>query len=474
MKFPHRHLFTIAALALLPACGHMDITQSTDRHPVVDHGVSATILMPNQQAPGMSTLPGYPGYGAQGAAGQPGAAGAPGAYGQPGAWVPPQAQPQKHYQSFGGASVNDTGQTTNKSSPSAMKYIGAPIAIATAPFKKLYDKMKPDPAPLDPAQAAAAAGMQRGGTPPPAGAPVYPPTREGMQAANESARLSELERQLAMVNSAPPPGVAPAPGTPSPVPSAQPGSSLSIAEELAALRSTRTGRAPEPGPTAAPFPVPAIPRATPEPKGVADHMEDRSGDGTPDYWAYREGDHLVREVFDDDGDGRPDKTMYYDDAGELSRVEEDVDHDGSLDAWALYRDGDVVRRRADSDHDGAVDSWSFYHGGQIARTERDTDGDGFRDRLDIYDAGKLVREEEDRNADGRPDRVTWYDAAGEMNRRDDDSDGDGAVDVRSVYEGGRLARRELLSDEALAELNEAGLPAVDDDEAVSSPDTFQE
>ncbi len=479
MRFFHRYLLTIAALALLPACGHMDITESTDRHPVVDHGVSATILMPGQQAPGMSMPPGHPAYTAQGAYGghpaygQAPAPGSPAQPGAPGAWTPPPAQPQTHYQSFGGASVQDTGQTRNKASPGAMRYLAAPIAIATAPFKKLYDKMKSDPAPVDPAQAAAAAAMQGGAAPSPPGAPVYPPTRQGMQAANENARLNELERQLAMVNSVPPPGVAPAAGTPTAAPPVQPGSSLSIAEELAALRSTRTGRPPQPGPTSAPFPIPAIPRATPDPKGVADHMEDRSGDGTPDYWAYREGDHLVREVSDDDGDGQPDKTVYYDDAGQVSRVEEDVDRDGQLDAWALYRGGDMVRRRADSDHDGAVDSWSFYRHGQIARTERDTDGDGFRDRLDVYEAGQLVREEEDRNADGRPDRVTWYDSAGQMHQRDDDSDGDGAIDVRSHYNGGRLARRELLSDEALAKLGTDGLPEVDD-EAVSAPEAFQE
>jgi len=57
-------------------------------------------------------------------------------------------------------------------------------------------------------------------------------------------------------------------------------------------------------------------------------------------------------------------------------------------------------------------------------------------------------------------------------RRDEDSDGDGAVDIRSHYEGGRLSRRELLTDEALADLSRSELPQVED-EAVS-PQTFRE
>ena len=489
MKLPLRLLAPLACF-LAAGCNSMDITKSTDKHPVVDHGVSATILMPGQQAPGMRTQASP--YGAQPAAppwappgqqpqypapapGQPAYGAAP--YGQPGyapgqagAYPAPPAQNPNRFQSFGGAQVDNTGEVRQKSRPTYMKYLGAPIAIAAAPFKKLGRKLdqmaKKKASEVDPAQQAAAAGM--GAAPGAQGMPM-PATREQAHAMQEQARLGELERQLAMA--APP---APAygqsaatPSAPAPTPSS---ARLSIAEELARLRGDQAKAGTNT--TGLPTPAPLIPRAQPEAKGLADHVEDRSGDGRPDFWSFKEGDRVVREVHDADGNGTPDKTVYYGDDGQIRRTEEDLNADGEMDAWAQYRDGDVVRKRVDSDNDGAADSWSFYRAGEIARTERDTDGDGFKDRLDLYEDGRLSREEEDRNADGRPDRVTWYDPTGQVYRRDEDSDGDGAVDIRSHYEGGRLSRRELLTDEALADLSRSELPQVED-EAVG-PQTFRE
>jgi hypothetical protein len=493
MKLP-LCLLPAAAVVLTAGCNSMDITKSTDKHPVVDHGVSATILMPGQQAPGMRSQapaygarpggppwaaqqqqPGHPGYQAP-APGQPAYGAAP--YGQPGyapgqagAYAPPAQNPNR-FQSFGGSTVDNTGEVRRKSKPTYMKYLGAPLAIAAAPFKKLgrkLDRMAKDKAAeVDPAQQAAAAGM--GAAPGAPGMPM-PATREQAHAMQEQARLAELERQLAM---AAPPAPAygqsaatPSASAPAPAPSS---GSLSIAEELARLRGSHAQAGPDP--TGLPAPAPLIPRAAPEPQGLADHVEDRNGDGRPDFWSFKEGERTVREVHDADGNGTPDKTVYYGDDGQVQRIEEDLNADGRVDAWAQYRGGDVARKRVDSDHDGAADAWSFYRGGELARTERDTDGDGFKDRLDLYQHGRLSREEEDRDADGRPDRVTWYDPTGQVYRRDEDSDGDGAVDIRSHYEGGRLARRELLTDEALAELSRSELPQVQD-EAIG-PQTFRE
>ena len=490
MKLPLRLLAPLALL-LAAGCNHMDITKSTDKHPVVDHGVSATILMPGQQAPPMRTQaspygarPTAPPWAPQGqqppypapAPGQPAYGAAP--YGQPGyaqgqAGPYAQAAPNPNrFQSFGGSTIDNTGEVRQKSKPTYMKYLGAPLAIAAAPFKKLGRKLdqmaKKKASEVDPAQQAAAAGM--GAAPGAQGMPM-PATREQAHAMQEQARLGELERQLAMA--APPaPAYGQSAATPSalaPAPAPSSGR-LSIAEELARLRGNHAKAGADT--TGLPAPAPLIPRAQPEPKGLADHVEDRNGDGRPDFWSFKEGDRVVREVHDADGNGTPDKTVYYDDDGQVRRIEEDLNADGQLDSWAQYRDGEVVRKRVDSDNDGAADSWSFYRGGEIARTERDTDSDGFKDRLDLYQDGRLSREEEDRNADGRPDRVTWYDPAGQVVRRDEDSDGDGAVDIRSHYEGGRLSRRELLTDEALADLSRSELPRVED-EAVS-PQTFRE
>ena len=155
MKLPLRLLASLAVF-LTAGCNSMDITKSTDKHPVVDHGVSATILMPGQQAPPMRTQaspygarPTAPPWAPQGqqppyaapAPGQPAYGAAP--YGQPG-YAQGQAGPYgqaapnpNRFQSFGGSQVDNTGEVRQKSRPTYMKYLGAPIAIVAAPFKKL-------------------------------------------------------------------------------------------------------------------------------------------------------------------------------------------------------------------------------------------------------------------------------------------------------------------------------------------------
>ena len=461
-------LLLAAPLMALPACGYTNVNRSIDTHPSADMGVGATILMPSQQAPPMAVPPaGYPYPGAP--PGYP--PGQPQGYvpGQPGyAYAPPSPGPPGGYTSIGGISQDVVGSVRVKSTPTWTRYFTWPFALAAAPFKKAGEWASRSSTSYDPAQQAAA--RSAGGPP----IPPPPPTREQVQASQESAHLAELERQLAMAPGAPgaPPSPAAAYPAPSPTATATPSpGDRSIAGELAALRRARESAAPAP-PPAVPAPAPAATRLEPEVRGLAGRVEDRNGDGRPDFWAYQEDGRVVREVYDADGDGQPDKTVYYDSGGGISQMEEDVDRNGRSDAWTEYREGDPLRGRADSNADGTVDSWTFYRAGQIARHERDTDGDGFRDRLDLYEDGRLVREEEDRNADGRPDRVTWYDTAGQVFRQDDDSDGDGAVDVRSHYEGGRLARRELLTDEALAEIQKAQLP--DGEEDVSDPRSFRE
>jgi hypothetical protein len=480
-----RVLIATAPLAATLACGHGDITNSIDRHPTFDTGVAATVIMPGQQTPAMPLPP--PGWAAPGAPPSPYAVapgypppggapypavppvpvplppgalprGQPAPPGVPQSAAPPYpypyppygypAEPETtRYSSIGGAKIDNVGETRVKSKPGFFKYLKVPLAIAALPikialwpFKKLGQwatnrDSQPPPAAAwtPPPQAGAAPGAY----PPPA-----PMTRQQLHAAQEQARLAELEQQLGQqAQGAPAPAAAPRAVASAPV------TPRSIAEELAALRGAHEAEGkvlPEP-------PPPPTARPAPPVQGLADKVEDRNGDGRPDFWAYREGDRLVREVSDDSGDGKVDRVVHYDEVGRIARVEEDANHDGRPDAWGEYVAGELVRRRTDTNGDGEPDAWAFHRGGQILRQERDTDADGFRDRLDVYENGGLAREEEDRNADGRPDRITWYDAAGQPTKRDEDSDGDGAVDVRSHYEGGKLARRELLTEEALQE-----------------------
>jgi hypothetical protein len=486
-----RVLLATAPLAVSLACGHSDITNSVDRHPTFDTGVAATIIMPNQQSPAMQQPP--PGWAAPGAPPSPYAvapgypqpppgsipgvppvpvpvppgaaapaapgAGAAPAYPYPGygGYGYPAADPETRFSSIGGAKIDRVGETRVKSKPSFFKYLKVPLAIATLPFRIVAwpfvklgqwaagrnDPPQPPVAWTPPQGSAVAQGAP---TPPGVGgAPgAWPPTRQQVHAAQEQARLSELEQQLAEAQAG---GPAPSGGpAPQRVASAS-AAPRSIADELDALRRRQEAAGkllPEP-------PPPPTARPAPPVQGLADRVEDRNGDGRPDYWAFKDGERLAREVIDEDGDGGTDRVVHYDESGRISRVALDTNRDGRPDSWEEYVGGEMVRRRTDTTGDGEPDAWEFHRAGKLERQERDTDGDGFRDRLAVYANGVLAREDEDRNADGRPDRITWYDAAGQPEKRDEDSDGDGAVDVRSHYEGGKLARRELLTEQALTD-----------------------
>jgi antitoxin component YwqK of YwqJK toxin-antitoxin module len=212
----------------------------------------------------------------------------------------------------------------------------------------------------------------------------------------------------------------------------------SIAEELARLES-QVARAPESTPSPRPGPL-GLPRET----------VDRNADGQPDLWVYYEGSQLSREVFDENHDGRADRILHYNEGVKLARSEEDLDGDGGMETFSIYREGELIRKRSDSNGDGQSDSWSFYRGGDLARHELDRNGDGFRDMVLVYQSGQLVREEEDRDGDGRPDIVTRY-QNGELAERHEDIDYDGTPDVASFYESGKLVRRELSSAESLGQ-----------------------
>jgi len=341
---------------------------------------------------------------------------------------------------IGGADSDMKVHKEFRQEPLIAKALLAPFAVVAYPFKKAYEAMQGDPEPVVVPEAAQA---------------PRPPSASDYDRAYEEAQLEELERQLGPAGAAPAPSgpsqayapQAAAPGGATPSRSVAPGSTRarpsSIGDELAILRNQVAPK----GQLASVQPTESGVQA--QRRAVADRVGDRDRDGRPDHWQYRDGETLVRELFDEDGDGRVDRTVRYDAAsGNRSRVEEDADRDGRVDSWIEYRSGAVHRRRADTDGDGEPDAWTFYRSGEIARHEQDRDGDGFRDRISFYDAGQLVRETEDRSGDGRPDQITWYDATEQPTRRDEDRDGDGAVDVRSFYEGGRLVRRELVDEEA--------------------------
>ncbi|MCX5738642.1 MAG: hypothetical protein NTZ61_09135 [Proteobacteria bacterium] len=345
--------------------------------PVFNTGVRATIISPGQNAPPM---PGQRSStsGSQGQTGFPG---------QPGGG-PPLGTPPSAYGSAG-----------------ELQSLGGAVTVDTREIEKPRNQQ--------------------------------PGTREQAQQAYEQREVDSMERELAQRQHGAPATQGAAPVQVATTQTAG-GGTLSIADELAALRShgARSAPAPDIAPASAPVASAA----------AANGAKDRDGDGKPDQWAFESNGKKTRIAYDDDGDGRPDRTEYYDtDGKDVARVEQDTDGDGAPDSWVLNENGKISQRRADTNHDGQVDSWTFYDtSGLITRQAQDLDGDGTRDRAELFEHGKIARRTEDLDGDGQPDRITRFDAQGNQTELEEDKDGDGQIDVRSYYADGRLVKREIL------------------------------
>lgn len=419
--------------------------------PIFNTGASATIIPPGAAAPAM------PGYGQQRSAlGGPGQAsgsysgsGVPGMGGAPGypaQGYPQQVTPSAEMQSLGGAVTIDTRQIRRKEDPLWSNPLFWPFAVVAWPFVALDRKVS---AGKDEAfrRRAYQRIQEQTGVPFPDDSPYG--AREQSQMAAEQAQQQAIEQQLLQQQGAPDrPGTGGSSSTAAGAAYASARPSLSIADELAALRAGRAaGEASAAEPPSTEAPRSAAPSAG---AAAADEVEDRDGDGRADRWVY-ESDGRRRELLDDDHDGRPERTTWYEPDGKtIARRDEDTDGDGEIDSWSTYQGGDLARRRTDGDHDGEPDTWTTYDAkGKIARHEQDANGDGVRDTVDYFSAGRIVRRTEDADGDGRPEKITHFDEKGRPSSLEEDTDGDGLVDTRSHYADGKLVRRELL-DEARA------------------------
>ena len=421
------------ALGLSGCFAYSEGVRDIDRHPTVDTGVGASILMPGQTAPALRPQP------PAGSRGQPtGSPSRPGATGSEGSAAGAGGTTSPPMTTIGGSSIDEKTHLEWKEEPQFHKYLMAPLALLAAPFKKLLgESSPPEPGPPVPEQSIARPTIK------PKPAPLD----------YETAQLEAMDRELSQRA----PSSADRRGTPQPpIGATSAGASgISIADELAALQ--RSPSNPMPPRVAMEQPVevhdtPSLPSTRPPPlttreQDVADGIVDRNDDGRIDMWIYRSNGQITRKQLDQNFDGRPDTTLHYDPiTHQLSQVAEDSNHDGAIDSWTDYREGSVVRRRVDSDGDGSVDTWTYYRNGKIARHEQDTTGDGFRDRAGFYREGRLSHEELDSNADGLADITNHYDGREQLIRREEDTDLDGVIDVISHFQAGRLSRKELLGD----------------------------
>ncbi len=96
---------------------------------------------------------------------------------------------------------------------------------------------------------------------------------------------------------------------------------------------------------------------------------------------------------------------FYNDRGELFKIEIDTNGDGKTDLVKLVKNGKVYEVKRDSDHNGSFDSTIYFKHGRVVRIEKDTNNDGRPDVFLYFRHGKLIEKKEDRNHDRKIDYV---------------------------------------------------------------------
>ncbi len=155
---------------------------------------------------------------------------------------------------------------------------------------------------------------------------------------------------------------------------------------------------------------------------------------------------LVEE--DEYGDGVAERTLYYDKAGGLERVEEsgvswryrggvpvsasvDEDGDGVAERVERYGPGGVLCEVSEFDRMGRATSVRELDGeGNLERASEDRDGDGRMECVVSRVAPGRYRREIDADGDGSPERIEELGGDGSLLAVEEDVDGDGVIDVR--------------------------------------------
>ena len=203
-------------------------------------------------------------------------------------------------------------------------------------------------------------------------------------------------------------------------------------------QSARVEPGPRPAPTdeeirqqSDPRMAPSAPRERDLPDSVYEEQRVQIAPGGK--WGNTQPLSVKRRALDADRDGKPEEIVYVDAAsGQILRKENDLDYDGSIDAWSVYQDGSCVQREVDSDKDGKVDTWETFAGDRMQSREVDRNGNGVRDAFFTYDGDFLVEEKHDSNDDGQIDLVISY-ANRHRVRSEEDANKDGTIDTWTTF-----------------------------------------
>jgi len=136
---------------------------------------------------------------------------------------------------------------------------------------------------------------------------------------------------------------------------------------------------------------------------------DADSDGRAEVLVQARGGKESCRMADLDSDGRLDRTTFFDDKGQVRRVESDFDRDGRVDEIALFEAGVLKEKHRATTLSGKLDTWEFFVQGKIEHTERDKNGDGVIDQWWEYPSPSCPLIHSDGDGDGRPDPSTTID-----------------------------------------------------------------
>jgi hypothetical protein len=141
---------------------------------------------------------------------------------------------------------------------------------------------------------------------------------------------------------------------------------------------------------------------------------DLNKDGKMDVWRLFKGDVQTCKQVDFDHDGRKDWLEAYDAAGKAIYQKADFDYDGKFDMVTVLdpNTGEITEAERDTDFDGKFDVREVYASGQLSSVRRDRNGDQKPDQWENYIDGTVSQVTYDDDFDGKVDRREEAGASG--------------------------------------------------------------
>lgn len=134
---------------------------------------------------------------------------------------------------------------------------------------------------------------------------------------------------------------------------------------------------------------PVTPKYDQQTGKLAELLWDSKGTGKVDTWSYMDGTRFKRIEIDRNGDGKPDRWEYYGEGNKLEKIGFSRLGDGKQDAWAYLASEGVLSHIDISTHqDGKIDRVEYYTANSLTRVEEDVNGDGTMDQWETYEGGR--------------------------------------------------------------------------------------